>query len=32
MSTATLPPPDPQVLASAGEIVAGLTELLGPTA
>jgi glycolate oxidase len=30
MSTATLPPPDPQVLASAGEIVAGLTELLGP--
>jgi glycolate oxidase len=30
MSTAALPPPDPKVLASAGEIVAGLTGLLGP--
>jgi glycolate oxidase len=30
MSTAALPLPDPQVLASAGETVAGLTALLGP--
>jgi glycolate oxidase len=30
MSSASLPPPDPAVLASAGEIVAGLTGLLGP--
>jgi len=30
MSIATLPPPDPQVLASASEIVAGLVAILGP--
>jgi glycolate oxidase len=30
MSTAMLPPPDPLVLASAGEIIAGLTGILGP--